>query len=661
MERGLTGDDGTGCFESHDTIDTEGSIIQTQADATLRNLTSQTTMADSHNSSQMQDGQVDNLARDSLAASALVQLHGQNQNDNQSFGVGRSSNENTSMSRAPSMTNFYDNTRQLQNRPHTQIQQQSWSHGNIAFPSANTMLCHSDASVRDTISSLSTTITSMQQQQAFMANALGNLTTIIQDIRTGPQPQNVNAQNSSQGNGQVQASHSTDYCTNPVGYENSTFQEPREQRSQNRARSPYGQGDAGNLQPIGRNNVTQQYEWADRGTLSNPADHLQRGEAETRNLRQPRSFEEYEEQRWSEDRPLPHTFRDRQFRRRQQVNQASNYPYSEVKLPPFNGKEEWKVWINRFESVAKRRNWDNDTKLDYLLPRLQGRAGDFVFNQLSEEEISCYSTLVKELTSRFHTIETEKTFAAKFSQRMQKHDETAEEYAAELKRLYSKAYKSRDSKTRQEDLVRRFLDGLKDHEARFEVEYHKEPEDIDEAVYHVVNFIQTRRRNHTDSYADRKGKRFIRRTSHDSDTEESEVEPQDDTSDFEYVMRVPTKGDSYQKKSQVSGKKADTTLSKSSAEASSMIELKNMMKALTDKVEELQKRNTQVTNQQQQATAAGNGGSGVLCYACNQRGHIARNCPDKQRVQSTSGTGSGQPPNQGRTDSRGGRRENPLN
>ena len=76
-------------------------------------------------------------------------------------------------------------------------------------------------------------------------------------------------------------------------------------------------------------------------------------------------------------------------------------------------------------------------------------------------------------------VETEKAFAAKFSHRIQKLDETAEEFAAELKRLYAKAYKNKNSKTRQEDLVRKFLDGLKDHEARFEIEFHKEPNDID--------------------------------------------------------------------------------------------------------------------------------------------------------------------------------------
>ena len=86
-------------------------------------------------------------------------------------------------------------------------------------------------------------------------------------------------------------------------------------------------------------------------------------------------------------------------------------------------------------------------------------------------------------------------FAAKFNQRTQKPGETAEEFAAELKRLYAKAHSFRDEKTRQEDLVRRFFDGLRDSDARFEIEYNKEPEDIDEAMYHAVNFVQTKHRS----------------------------------------------------------------------------------------------------------------------------------------------------------------------
>ena len=92
-------------------------------------------------------------------------------------------------------------------------------------------------------------------------------------------------------------------------------------------------------------------------------------------------------------------------------------------------------------------------------------------------------------------METETSFAAKFSQRSQRTDETEEEFAADLKRLYAKAYMNRDCRTKHEYLDRRFLDGMKDNEARFEIEYHKEPDDIDQAVYHAVNFIHTRRRN----------------------------------------------------------------------------------------------------------------------------------------------------------------------
>ena len=143
----------------------------------------------------------------------------------------------------------------------------------------------------------------------------------------------------------------------------------------------------------------------------------------------------------------------------------------------------------------------------------------------------CYADLIKELNSRFRVVETQKTFAAKLSQRAQRADETVEEFAADLKRLYAKAYKYRDSTTRQEDLVCRFLDGLRDNEARFEIEFHKEPEDIDEAVYHAVNFIQTRRSSH-EHYAERKFKKYARRTNVEEDIESEEEESMERDTDF---------------------------------------------------------------------------------------------------------------------------------
>ena len=201
------------------------------------------------------------------------------------------------------------------------------------------------------------------------------------------------------------------------------------------------------------------------------------------------------------------------FRRTRNENRVYHSTVPEVKLLPFSRTEEWKVWFSRFEAVAERRRWDEDAKLDNLLPRLQGKAGDFVFSQLPQKALSNCEEFVREINSRFRVVETQKTFAAKFSQRNQRNNETVEEYEADLKRLYAKAYKSRDERTRQEDLVRRFLDGLKDHEARFEIEYHKEPDVIEDAVYHAVNFLQTKRRSTFESYTDRKFKKYVRTAS----------------------------------------------------------------------------------------------------------------------------------------------------
>ena len=127
------------------------------------------------------------------------------------------------------------------------------------------------------------------------------------------------------------------------------------------------------------------------------------------------------------------------------------------------------VWLNRFNDVARSRGWTTAEKLDELLPRLQGQAGEFVYGQLSPRTRESFRGLSKELECRFRKIETAGTFRTKFSQRRQKVGESIESYAAELKRLYDKAYPDRDRRTRKEDLLRRSMEGLVDDDARHSV------------------------------------------------------------------------------------------------------------------------------------------------------------------------------------------------
>jgi len=163
------------------------------------------------------------------------------------------------------------------------------------------------------------------------------------------------------------------------------------------------------------------------------------------------------------------------------------------KLPPFrdNTKESWEAWFNRFSDVAQRYRWTEEQKLDNLLPQLQGAAGEFVFGQLQRPIRTDFKLLVKELYYRFRKIETSKSFEIKLRNRIQKPGEPVSDYAADLKKLYCKAFPQRGTETRREDLLRKFLDGLHDSEAKFHVEYIKEPADIDIAVCEVVRFQDT--------------------------------------------------------------------------------------------------------------------------------------------------------------------------
>ena len=263
--------------------------------------------------------------------------------------------------------------------------------------------------------------------------------------------------------------------------------------------------------------------------------------------------------------------------------------FASVKLPTFDGKEDWSTWITRFEVIANRYQWSEEERLDQLLPKLEGTAAQFAFTQLTPDILNDYGELLHEMNCRFRVIETPRSFAAKFSRRSQKPNESVEDFAADLKKLYDKAHGYRDRRTRDEDLVRRFLDGLHDDQVRFKVEYHKDPRNIDEAVYHAVCMMQCRNAGKQSKRNNFEARRAV--------NESSEGDP-------EYLT---------------TSKSAETQSEPSNAEVLQSI------KQLTKRIQNLEDRGSS-------RQSSGAARKTKECFYCHEEGHFIKDCPKKKRA-----------------------------
>ena len=131
----------------------------------------------------------------------------------------------------------------------------------------------------------------------------------------------------------------------------------------------------------------------------------------------------------------------------------------------FDGKTNWNLFKQKFESYATAAGWNDEKKTDMLIWGLKGKAADFYVLLCNMNEDLSYKHLISEFGKRFKREELPETLQAHFQNECQDEGETLRDWADRILTLAAKAYKDLPEAWIRRHAIIRFCMGCLDLEA----------------------------------------------------------------------------------------------------------------------------------------------------------------------------------------------------
>ena len=138
---------------------------------------------------------------------------------------------------------------------------------------------------------------------------------------------------------------------------------------------------------------------------------------------------------------------------------------SVIKPPQFDGKTAWANYFCQFEAAARANGWTIAEKATALTVALRGDATD-ILQTLSPSEQGDYQQLVRHLEMRYGQAHLEHVYHSQLKNRIQKSNESLQEFEADVARLVRLAYPATPENVMERLAVQAFSDGLRDNETR---------------------------------------------------------------------------------------------------------------------------------------------------------------------------------------------------